>query len=35
MAKKFFAALGDTTLFLQEWLANPQRTGAVVPPSAM
>ncbi|MFZ1073160.1 MAG: methyltransferase domain-containing protein [Verrucomicrobiia bacterium] len=33
MAKKFFAALGDTTLFLQEWLANPQRTGAVAPSS--
>ena len=27
------AALSDTTLFLQEWLANPQRTGAVAPSS--
>jgi len=33
MAKKLLAALGDTTLFLQEWLANPQRTGAVAPSS--
>jgi len=33
MAKKLFAALSDTTLFLQEWLANPQRTGAVAPSS--
>ncbi len=33
MAKKLLAALGDTTLFLQEWLANPQRTGSVTPSS--
>jgi phosphatidylethanolamine/phosphatidyl-N-methylethanolamine N-methyltransferase len=33
MAKKLLAALSDTTLFLQEWLANPQRTGAVAPSS--
>ena len=33
MAKKLLAALSDTTLFLQEWWANPQRTGAVAPSS--
>ncbi len=33
MAKKFIATLNDTTLFLQEWLANPKGTGAVVPSS--
>jgi phosphatidylethanolamine/phosphatidyl-N-methylethanolamine N-methyltransferase len=33
MAKKLCAALSDTTLFLQEWLANPQRTGSVTPSS--
>ncbi len=33
MAKKLLAALSDTTLFLQEWLANPQRTGSVTPSS--
>src|SRR5208282_4516931 len=33
MAKKLLAALSDTTLFLQEWLVNPQRTGAVAPSS--
>ena len=33
MAKKLLAALSDTTLSLQEWLANPQRTGAVAPSS--
>ena len=27
------ATLSDTTLFLQEWLANPKRTGSVVPSS--
>jgi phosphatidylethanolamine/phosphatidyl-N-methylethanolamine N-methyltransferase len=31
MAKKLIAALTDTTLFLQEWFANPQRTGSVAP----
>lgn len=33
MAKKIIAALADTTLFLQEWIANPQRTGSVAPSS--
>ncbi len=33
MAKKIIAALTDTTLFLQEWLANPQRTGSLAPSS--
>jgi len=33
MAKKLIAALTDTTLFLQEWFANPQRTGSVAPSS--
>ena len=33
MAKKLIAALTDSTLFLQEWLANPQRTGSVAPSS--
>jgi phosphatidylethanolamine/phosphatidyl-N-methylethanolamine N-methyltransferase len=33
MAKKIIAALTDTTLFLQEWFANPQRMGAVAPSS--
>jgi len=33
MAKRILATLTDTTLFLQEWFANPQRTGAVVPSS--
>jgi len=33
MAKRLLSALSDTTLFLQEWLANPQRTGAVAPSS--
>lgn len=33
MAKKFIATLNDTALFLQEWLANPKRTGSVVPSS--
>jgi phosphatidylethanolamine/phosphatidyl-N-methylethanolamine N-methyltransferase len=33
MAKKIIAALTDTTLFLKEWLANPQRTGSVAPSS--
>ncbi len=35
MAKKIIAALGDSTLFLREWLANPQRTGSVAPSSPM
>ena len=33
MAKRLLATLTDTTLFLQEWFANPQRMGAVVPSS--
>jgi phosphatidylethanolamine/phosphatidyl-N-methylethanolamine N-methyltransferase len=33
MAKRLLATLSDTTLFLQEWLANPKRTGSVVPSS--
>jgi phosphatidylethanolamine/phosphatidyl-N-methylethanolamine N-methyltransferase len=33
MAKKFIAALADSGLFLREWFANPQRTGAVAPSS--
>ncbi len=33
MAKRLLATLTDTTLFLQEWLANPKRTGSVVPSS--
>ena len=33
MAKRLLATLSDTTLFLQEWLANPRRTGSVVPSS--
>jgi len=33
MAKKLIAALTDSTLFLQEWFANPQRTGSLAPSS--
>jgi phosphatidylethanolamine/phosphatidyl-N-methylethanolamine N-methyltransferase len=33
MTKKLIATLNDTGLFLQEWLANPQRMGSVVPSS--
>jgi len=33
MARKIIAALADSSLFLREWLANPQRTGAVAPSS--
>lgn len=33
MAKKLIATLNDTGLFLQEWLANPQRMGSVMPSS--
>jgi len=33
MAKKLIAALADSSLFLREWLANPQRTGSVAPSS--
>lgn len=33
MPRKLIAALSDSTVFLREWLANPQRTGAVAPSS--
>jgi phosphatidylethanolamine/phosphatidyl-N-methylethanolamine N-methyltransferase len=33
LAKKLVTAVTDTTLFLQEWLANPQGIGAVAPSS--
>ncbi|HEV2318519.1 MAG TPA: methyltransferase domain-containing protein [Verrucomicrobiae bacterium] len=33
LAKRFLTSLTDTALFLQEWLANPQRMGAVAPSS--
>jgi phosphatidylethanolamine/phosphatidyl-N-methylethanolamine N-methyltransferase len=33
MAKKLIASLTDTTVFLQEWFANPQRTGSLAPSS--
>lgn len=33
MAKRLLATLTDTTLFLQEWMAHPQRTGSLVPSS--
>ena len=33
MPKRLLATLSDTTLFLQEWLVNPGRTGSVVPSS--
>lgn len=33
MARKIIAALTDSTLFLREWLANPQHTGSVTPSS--
>ena len=33
MAKKIIAALADSTVFLREWMANPQRTGSVAPSS--
>ena len=33
MARKFIAAVADSSLFLREWLANPQRTGSVAPSS--
>ena len=33
MANKWMAALSDSTLFLREWIVNPQRTGAVAPSS--
>jgi len=33
MANKLITALTDSTLFLQQWFANPQRTGSVAPSS--
>jgi phosphatidylethanolamine/phosphatidyl-N-methylethanolamine N-methyltransferase len=33
MARNIIATLSDSTVFLREWLANPQRTGAVAPSS--
>ena len=33
MSNKFIAALSDSTVFLREWIVNPQRTGAVAPSS--
>ena len=33
MAKRIIAALADSGLFLREWLADPQGTGAVAPSS--
>ncbi|HTJ00906.1 MAG TPA: methyltransferase domain-containing protein [Dongiaceae bacterium] len=33
MAKRILAALNDTGFFLQEWLVNPLRTGAIAPSS--
>jgi phosphatidylethanolamine/phosphatidyl-N-methylethanolamine N-methyltransferase len=33
MAKKIIAALTDSTVFLREWLANPQHTGSITPSS--
>jgi len=33
VAKKLLSTIADTTLFLQEWIANPQRMGAVAPSS--
>ncbi|HEX7576646.1 MAG TPA: methyltransferase domain-containing protein [Verrucomicrobiae bacterium] len=33
MVKRLLATLSDTTLFLQEWLGNPRRTGSIVPSS--
>ncbi len=33
MARKLIAALTDSSLFLREWLTNPQHTGSVTPSS--
>ena len=35
MARKIIAALADSTVFLREWLANPQHTGSVTPSSPL
>lgn len=33
LAKRLLTSLADTTVFIQEWLANPQGVGAVAPSS--
>jgi phosphatidylethanolamine/phosphatidyl-N-methylethanolamine N-methyltransferase len=33
MPRKLIATLSDSTVFLREWLAHPQRTGSVAPSS--
>ena len=33
MAKRLLATLNDTSVFLQEWIHDPRRTGAIVPSS--
>lgn len=33
MARKIINVLADTTLFLREWIAHPQRIGSIVPSS--
>jgi len=33
MARKILAAISDSTVFLREWIANPQSTGSVAPSS--
>jgi phosphatidylethanolamine/phosphatidyl-N-methylethanolamine N-methyltransferase len=33
VARKIFNVLSDTTLFLREWIAHPQRIGSIVPSS--
>ena len=33
MSRNIIAVLSDSTVFLREWLVNPQRTGAVAPSS--
>lgn len=33
MARKILTSLNDSTVFLREWIANPQRTGSVAPSS--
>lgn len=35
MARKIIAALADSTVFLREWIANPQHTGSVMPSSPL
>jgi phosphatidylethanolamine/phosphatidyl-N-methylethanolamine N-methyltransferase len=35
MARNIIATLSDSTVFLREWLVNPQRMGAVAPSSPM